>query len=247
MEKARKTIAQLVRDNYIVASVLHFFGIHFYEHTDKTLEQVCSEHAVSAEIVKNRLETAGELPLSQLSLIDYPVELVIGYLRHAHHIFIKEKLPYMAHIIKHIRPNSFSDAQIALDLQSVFPIFTEDFIRHIYEEEDHLFSYILKLSEAKRNIKPTQLYFTMEQNSIQKFSMEHEAYDDEMAGIRAMTDDYYLPPTADLHQRVVYSELIGFEKALQIHASIENRILFPKALQLEQEIKSLMQTKIRLN
>lgn len=249
METARKTIAQLVRDNYIVASVLHFFGIHFYEHPEKTLEQVCKEHALRADIVSSRLEAAGEpSAAATLALVEYPIELVVGYLRHAHHVFIKEKLPYMAHLIRNLQPDAFPKEQVAHDLQLVFPLFAEDFIHHIYEEEDSLFSYISQLAEARRGVfKPSKLYYAMEKYSMQKFTVEHEAYDDELAGIRALTDNYSLPPEAKLHSQVIFAELIAFEKSLQIHANIENRILFPKALQLEQEIKNIIQQKAKLN
>ena len=248
METARKTIAQLVRDNYIVASVLHFFGIHFYEHPEKTLEQVCGEHRLRPDVVCTSLEAAGNAPAKELPLIEYPIDLVIGYLRHSHHVFIKEKLPYMAHLIRHIKHSDSIDPQIIRDLQAVFPLFAEDFIHHIYEEEDTLFGYIGQLLEAKRGLKKASaLYYAMERHSMQKFTAEHEGYDDEMFGIRELTNNYFLPPNADLHVQVMFAELKAFEKSLQVHANIENPVLFPKALLLEQEVKALFQQKIKLN
>jgi regulator of cell morphogenesis and NO signaling len=77
----------------------------------------------------------------------------------------------------------------------------------------------------------------MEKNSLRNFAMEHEVHDDEMEGIRKITKDYHLTVNAPLHVKVIYTELKAFEKSLQIHARIENEILFPKALSLENKVK----------
>ena len=120
----------------------------------------------------------------------------------------------------------------------LFPLFIEDFIHHIYEEEDTLFKYIKVLERASTgNYNPTRLYYMMERHSLQRFAMEHEAHDDEMEGIRKITNDYKLFPDSPLHVKVIYSELMLFEKNLQTHARIENEILFPKAMALENKVK----------
>jgi len=77
--------------------------------------------------------------------------------------------------------------------------------------------------------------------------MEHEAHDDEMQGIRRITKDYHLAPDAPLHVKVIYSELMSFEKVLQEHARVENEILFPKAMALESQVKKKFFEKIKFN
>jgi regulator of cell morphogenesis and NO signaling len=87
----------------------------------------------------------------------------------------------------------------------------------------------------------------MEKYSLQKCAFEHRVHDDEMAGIRKMTKDYFLTPDAPLHVKVIYSELIQFEKNLQEHACIENEILFPKAMLLENQVKAAFFEKAKWN
>src|SRR5205085_2948759 len=107
----------------------------------------------------------------------------------------------------------------------VFPLFVEDFIAHIYEEEDTLFTYIQALERAtKGDYTPSGLYYLMEKNSVHKFAMEHEAHDDEMDGIRKITKGYFVNAATPLHIKVVYNELKAFEKTLITHARIENEI-----------------------
>jgi regulator of cell morphogenesis and NO signaling len=134
------------------------------------------------------------------------------------------------------------------DLKFVLPLFVEDFIHHIYEEEDTLFTYIKALERAARKTYlPTKLYYLLERHSVQKFAIEHEAHDDEMAGIRKITNDYYVSVETPLHIKVIFQELREFEKSLITHARIENEILFPKAMALEAKVKQLFYDRSKLN
>jgi regulator of cell morphogenesis and NO signaling len=68
-----------------------------------------------------------------------------------------------------------------------------------------------------------------------------------MEGIRKLTCNYLLTPPAPVAIKVLYHELQNFEKELGIHAKIENDLLFPKAIELEKEVKRTLVKKIKWN
>ncbi|MDQ3392742.1 MAG: hemerythrin domain-containing protein [Bacteroidota bacterium] len=244
-----KKIEELVDENYVYASVLYYFGIKFYDYSERTLEDVCAEKGLNIKSVISSLEAVSSSPSeTKLSLIAFPVDLVIEYLKHSHYIFIKQKLPYVAKLIENLPTKTKDHFLIVQDLKLVFPLFVEDFIHHIYEEEDSLFSYILLLNKTLDGIKnPAKIYYALEEHSLQAFATEHEQNDDEMKGLRSITHNYSLQPENDLHLKVIFAELKSFEENLISHARIENEILFPKALELEKEIKKMLAKKIKLN
>lgn len=244
-----KRIAELVDENYIHAYVLYYFGIHFYEYSELTLEQVCLEKGLKVEQVVRELESPSHLKEADLPLVSYPTDLIIEYLKHAHFLFIKHKLPYISRLVRNFKAHHPDFEAIERDLKIVFPLFVEDFIEHIYEEEDTLFTYIRALERAakKESVNVSKLYYLMERNSIQKFAIEHEAHDDEMKGIRKITADYFLPHDAPLHVKVIYNELQDFETSLKTHARIENEILLPKAMAVEAQVKRLFAEKSKFN
>src|SRR6478609_566475 len=139
-----KLIPDLIGDNYVNAYVLHFFGINFYNYSDKTLRQVCDERGLNMENVVKKLE-ALELKTEDenLELNTYSVDVIIEYLKHAHFLLIKNRLTYISKLIAGIEGDK---DKLASDLKLIFPFFVEDFIRHVYHEEDTLFSYILTLN-----------------------------------------------------------------------------------------------------
>ena len=240
-------IADLIDDNYAFAAVLYYFGIGFYDYDQQTLEQACAERGLKVQQVVHSLESVYEQsPEQSLSLGAYPVELIIAYLKHTHFFFVKERLPYLSKLIHNLPATDHSD--VVEDLRFVFPLFVEDLIHHIYQEEDELFSYILSLNKARQNPNlPAQLYYDMEKYSIQDFAVHHDADDDDMEGIRHITGGYQTDHIDSLHLRVVYAELQQFERELKIHASVENEILFPKALTLEKQVKKTLREKARFN
>ena len=243
-----KRIADLVDQNYGHAYVLFYFGIHFFDYSEHTLAQVCAERGLRIEQVVRELESPAHLQEADLPLISYPIDLIIQYLKHSHFLFIKHKLPYIVRLVEAFEANHKDFEQVEKDLKIVFPLFVEDFIEHIYEEEDTLFVYIQALERAiKGKSNPGKLYYLMEKNSIQKFAMEHEAHDDEMAGIRKITKDYNLGTHGPLHVKVIYNELKAFEKSLITHARIENEILFPKVMVLENQVKQFFFQKTKYN
>lgn len=221
------------------AYVLYYFGIRFYEYSEHTLEQACREKGLSVDTVLRELEQPGVIFTdSELPLMSCPIDLIIEYLKHAHFVFVKHRLPYIARLVESFKANHKDYEHVGKDLKILFPLFLEDFIHHIYEEEDTLFKYISLLEKASHGkANPSKLYYLMEKSSLQKCAIEHEAHDDEMEGIRKLTKDYHLTPDAPLHVKVIYSELKQFEKSLIVHARVENEILFPKAMALENQVK----------
>ncbi len=244
-----KRICDLVDQNSVHAYVLYYLGIRFYEYSEQTLEQVCHDKGMKVEQVINELEFPNaNFKEADLPLIHYPIDLIVEYLKHSHYIFIKHKLPYIARLVETFKTEHESYKMVERDLKLLFPLFLEDFIQHIYEEEDNLFRYIGILERAHKGIyNPAQVYYLMERNSLQKFAMEHEAHDDEMTGIRKITKEYHLAKNAPLHVKVLYEELIAFEGSLKTHARIENEILFPKAMMLENQVKGIFESKIKFN
>lgn len=243
-----KRISQLVDENYVHAYVLFYFGIRFDEYPEFTLEQVCKKKGLKVEQVIREFESLTHLKESDLPLISYPIDLIIEYLKHSHFLFIKHRLPYIARLVDSFKAEQEAYSLVERDLKLVFPLFVEDFIHHIYEEEDTLFRYIKALERASKGMYiPTRLYYLIEKHSVQKFAMDHEVHDDEMEGIRKITKDYQLQPEAPLQIKVIYHELKDFEKSLITHARIENEILFPKAMALERKVKDAFFTKSAQN
>ena len=248
-ELQQKTITDIVNEDFVRASTLYYFGVKFYDYQEETLEQVCEERGLDVRAVLSGLESSGQhQPNNDVQLMAYPVDLVIEYLKHTHYLFVKKRLPYIGQLIDGLTDVNFRYRSLSKDLKSVFPLFVEDFIEHIYEEEDILFAYVASLSgflSGKQS--SSRLFYSMKKHSIQEFALDHGEHENEMDGLRRITNGYSYCDEADLHIKVLFNELARLERDLKTHAKVEDNILFPKALQLERLVKLRFHELVKLN
>ena len=163
-----------------------------------------------------------------------PVILFYIYIYHSY--FIKNKLPYIKSLISSLSLEN-KKYKFFNDLKFIFPLFYEDFVDHILEEEKYIFSYIQKLYHLKDSNKShAKMFFEMKKISLKNIAKEHLEEDSEMAGIRGLTSNYTYKNIENLHLKVIFQELEAFDKELNIHSEIENAILFPRALDLEKSV-----------
>ena len=233
-----KTLSEIVDENYVYARALHYLGISFFEEPNKTLKQICVERGLDRDqVIKSFYAFDGCTRLSFKELESYPIDLLLEYLRHSHHLFIKEKLPFIIHLAKH------SDEH--LEIQKLLPEFVEDFICHIYEEEDSVFKYVKTLDEVVKGRISNPISALIEfRNFSLTHEFEHHQEDDEMQAIRSIIEE--LNPTS-LKQEVLVREVKAFDREMLYHAEIENTIFFPKALSLETEVQEHLIRNSKLN
>lgn len=223
------------------SSVLYDNGIFFGEFPEEsTLGTVCNRVGLDVEKLLKMLEAQSGLNEfhSTASLLDEsPVELVISYLQHMHRLFLTKRLPHFLKIVDHLTINKIGMPSWTEDLKIVFPIFAEDFFSHIKEEETTIFNRIYRLLEL-RSSKISQLPKDHE-SRLSLSSLAHDHKDeDEMKGIRQLTENYCSTPSYPLEVKVLLANLQMFDHELQLHAKIEDKVLFPKALHLEEEVTS---------
>lgn len=244
----KRSIAELVSENQGFAAVLHYFGISFFQCEQQSLEEVCRKFKVSPHQVVAELEQwAKSKDPSTEELYLNSIEVLVGYLKKKHRFFIRQELPFLSSMVEGIQHLKPYDSLLA-DLRLIFPLFVDDFIHHIHEEEDTLFNRIFLLQEIEKNIIPMQSAVKIfGKSSILDLAEEHEAHDDEMEGIRKLTAEYQLPTDAPIAIKILYLELQKLEQELIVHAKIENDLLFPKAVELEKDVKRKLLLKIKSN
>ncbi|MFN0050291.1 MAG: iron-sulfur cluster repair di-iron protein [Cytophagales bacterium] len=233
-----KTIEELVTEKPSLAAAFNFLGIHFENYNEHTLSEICAQKGLNKSIIEIRIEEILGASNNAMDLDILPLDLLVEYLKHNHYIFIKQRLPFITQIIKNFDGDF---PEIKNELKLVFPLFVQDFVEHIYEEEDTLFNYISILNEVNiDSIKLNGVQAKMLGNSISRFQNDHEVHDDPFKGLRGLTENFEIDPKYDLKTRIALTELKSLDAEMQYHAKVENEILFPKALALERKVLALI-------
>lgn len=245
----KNPIKDIVSENYVFAAVLHYFGISFFQFEQNSLQEVCQKFKINPQQLVNELEEWGKhKEPEQEELYLRPIEVLVAYLKRKHYYFVRQELPFLSNMVAGIEEEEPIYKNVLCDLRIMFPLFVEDFIHHIHEEENRLFNRIKLLQEIENDeFDLKESLKILEKSPVASMAEAHEAHDDEMEGIRKLTRDYFLPEDAPVSMKVLYNELQNFEKELLIHAQIEDELLFPKAVQLEREVLRKIRKNIRNN
>jgi regulator of cell morphogenesis and NO signaling len=245
----KSPIKDIVSGNYVFAAVLYYFGISFFQYEQNSLKEVCDKYKLNPQQLVDELEDwAKRKEPSPEDLYIHPIEVLVSYLKRKHYFFVRQELPFLSNMISGIQSDIPEYKNILNDLRMMFPLFVEDFIHHIHEEENRLFTRIQLLHDIENDEfdLPVTLHI-LEKDPIAFLAETHEIHDDEMQGIRKLTKNYLLPDSAPIGLKVLYHELQNFEKELIIHAQIEDQLLFPKAVELEKEVLRKVRKKILNN
>lgn len=231
-----KTVGELVAEDYRAAGVFKQYGIDFCCGGKRTVAEVCTQKGVPvAELEEKLTHLEGHPGRQRLQFNEWAPPFLIDYIINVHHTYVQEKLPQLleysqkvAKVHGHAYPETIT---IADKLESL----AEELFAHLRKEELVLFPYVKELWKAKEAGETvTAPPFQTAQNPIRMMEAEHEFAGDTMAEIRQLSGNFTPPEGACNTYRVLYALLEEFEEDLHQHVHLENNILFPQAVELEQ-------------
>jgi regulator of cell morphogenesis and NO signaling len=234
------SVNEIVKQNYRTADVFRKYGIEYCCGGKWPIETVCMTKGLEFEQLKKELlESSRSVQLPQsLPYNDWPIDFLINYIIHIHHHYLKESLPGTEAILK-----DFTDdhAKKFPHMSEVFKIFVQlrkEILPHIQQEEESIFPYIRQIANAhKNNDSYAKLLVKTLRKPIETMaSHEHTFLDSSIYRFRELTNNYTTPDNACVSHRLTFSRLKDLDNDLVQHIYLENEILFPKAIRIEQEL-----------
>ncbi len=243
MDKFKNTtLKSIVTDDYRTAAVFEKYSLDFCCGGGISIDQACSEREVDASLVYAELAELMQRPNGSTPHFSaWPLDELIDYIVNVHHRYVREAIPVLsAHTQKVARVHGERHPEV-VTVARHFEAVGRDMTAHMMKEEHVLFPYIRQLVKAKRDGSTYQgSMFGGVQNPIRMMEAEHKAAGDEFASVRSLTNNYVPPQDACMTYRVSFQELQQFEEDLHRHVHLENNILFPKSIVMEEELMSLL-------
>ena len=234
------TLKQIVTDDFRTAAVFEKYSLDFCCRGGHTIEQACIEKNISKDSVLTdvydilRREESSDRSFGSLPMTDLIHHIVTN-----HHAYVKKMVPILlAHTQKVASVHGANHPEV-VQIASGFDRVASELQHHMMKEERVLFPYIETLvaaSDSKEPVQPPP--FGTARNPIRMMEAEHQAAGDELYEIRRLSSNYTPPADACTTYRVTYQELQEFERDLHQHVHLENNILFPKAIELEEKLFS---------
>jgi regulator of cell morphogenesis and NO signaling len=235
---ATKTVRELALENPNATRVFEKFGIDYCCGGKRSLEDACSAANLQVDEVLKSLQSAaasantkdGE-PNWSAGLLS---ELIEG-IKSKHHKYTRAEIARLRPLLEKVCAAHGERHCELLEAREKFAALAQELSMHMMKEEMVLFPYIERMEEARIEGGPIlPAPFGTVKNPVATMVHEHDLAGDLLKTLQALTNAYTPPADACLSYKTLYSALAEFERDLHEHIHLENNILFPRAIEMEQ-------------
>jgi regulator of cell morphogenesis and NO signaling len=230
-------IGLVVRENYKYAEIFNRHGIDFCCNGNRSIEDACIKANLSTDLVISELNDVPQGNSSEPNVSSWPLDLLVDYIVKTHHRYVETKIaeikPYLAKIVQ-VHGKQHPEL---VEIQQLFLASEGELAQHMKKEELILFPFISKMVQAKLSGQTlTPPHFQTVENPIAMMHHEHNTEGERFRRIAELTNKYSPPADACNTYRVTFALLQEFEADLHRHIHLENNVLFPEALALQDEV-----------
>lgn len=234
----QRKIKDIVAENFHAVELFEKYKIDFCCKGNRSVQEALDEKKLSIPKFYKELSNVYQSNSAEKhNYNEWDLVELYEYIVRTHHTYVKSAIPLITlHIEKVINAHA-KKYPFLLEVQHVFGLVANEMNGHMMKEENILFPLIKYLVDTQKfNEKPKTGGFGTIKNPIRQMEAEHVSAGGATEKLRELTDDYQLPEDACATFQVLYKELNEFEIDLHKHVHLENNILFPKAIKLEEKL-----------
>jgi len=229
---ASRTVRELVVELPNAARVFEKLGIDYCCGGHKSLDEACAEAGLGVDEVARSLAEAGTYTTaSSRDWNTAPLGELVDHIVHHHHTYVKSESPRLqARLTKVVGVHGANHPELSR-MQAAFGELAAELAVHLMKEEQILFPYLKQMGTGA-GCGPS--CFGTVKNPIRVMMMEHDGAGEKLRQMRQATNNYTLPGDACSSYVALFQALQEFEQDLHQHIHLENNILFPRAMALEE-------------
>lgn len=236
-----KTVREIALAMPLTTKVFENYKIDYCCGGHRPLLDACKTAGVDAENVLREisdcLENAAGTELDWVK--DASFAQLIDYIVDKHHVYTQYEINHLTPLMAKVTNRHGENHPELYELERLFGELCDDLAPHLQKEERVLFPYIEELENFKvKGAKiPTSCFGTV-RNPVGMMMREHDTAGEILRSMREVSRDYRVPEGACPSYTALLTRLEALEKDLHQHIHLENNVLFPKAVELENEIFS---------
>jgi regulator of cell morphogenesis and NO signaling len=238
--KANKTVREVAVETPGATRVFEKLGIDYCCGGHKPLEEACQTAKLDVDEVIRRLEESerGESARANGGRDWSGARLseMTAYIVARHHGYVRQESPRLQQLLAKVVSVHGKNHPELERMQHTFHELAAELSSHLSKEEQVLFPYIDTMQAAVDHGQPVPPpFFGTVRNPIQMMMAEHDGAGEKLRELRDASANYTLPPDACVSYQTLFNTLQEFERDLHQHIHLENNILFPRALKMEQQ------------
>jgi len=228
-------VADCVVKNYKTATVFKKYGIDFCCGGKVSIKKACKQAGVLEKDLIEDLNKVSKEVFVEDSVEAYELDDLIDYIIKKHHSYIVKMAPEIESFLNKIVEVHGAHHPELKKIKDIYQEITGELFSHMGKEENILFPLIKELVNTQKNKNKINFsHCGTIQNPINVMEMEHEAVGNSFREIRKISNNLTAPKDACNTYKTSFALLDEFENDLHRHIHLENNILFPKAIDLEE-------------
>lgn len=209
---------------------------------NQPLQEACAQRGLTIEEVFGLVNQAGVAANESQSFDSQsqPLAKLANYIVEKHHVFTRSEVERLTALLVKVCSVHGANHPELLQIQAQFQTLRAELEPHMLKEEHILFPYIARLEAAVVENRPAPFApFGTVGNPITAMMREHDAAGDILKFIRKLSGDFVPPEDGCFSYRTLYSALSELEADLHQHIHLENNILFPQSLEMEEKAQTV--------
>lgn len=232
-----KTVREIALENPSSIRVFESLGIDYCCGGKRPLSDACAHAKVDFQRVMDLLESAKTEVASADSgeWRSKPLSELIGHIVAKHHGYVRQETPRIqGFLTKVLAKHGPTHPEIG-EIDELFSAISQELSTHMLKEEQVLFPYVERMEAALRAGQgvPAAFFGTVKR-PIANMVAEHDDAGALLSKIRSLSSGYTAPAGACPTFLGLYKGLEEFERDLHHHVHLENNILFPRAVEMEE-------------
>jgi regulator of cell morphogenesis and NO signaling len=237
----QRSVAELALESPQATAVFDKLGIDYCCNGRKPLAEVCRTAGLDVSRVADLLsgaESNGQFEGRGEDWSRQSLAALINHIVGKHHAYCREECVRLGSLMEKVRSKHGSHHPELVRILDEFTALRNELDMHMMKEERMLFPYIISLEEsATVKTFPPRAPFGTVQNPVCMMMQEHDDAGHSTKEIRSLAGNFAVPPDACTSFKALYLGLQAFEADLHQHIHLENNLLFPRAIELEETVR----------
>ena len=229
-----RTVADIVTQNIKASDVFKKHGIDFCCGGHVTVEEACSVKGLKVNSLEKEISKSLNLTRGVKNFDSWSLDVLIDYIVETHHTYVTNNLGLLLDYTEKVAEAHGNLHPEVIRIKGLTKSLVEELTPHLQKEERILFPLIKQLLEIKANNEKVSRMGV--QSPIHVMNIEHEKAGEILMEIADLSNDFATPEGACNTFIAMYAKLKEFQDDLFQHIHLENNILFPKAIILEEEL-----------
>lgn len=241
--RQEQSIGSIVAQDYRAAAVLTSYGIDFCCKGGRSVGDVCRTKSIDPAALARDIEAVLARDTHDAEdLQNWSLAHLVDHIEQVHHRYVEQRVPVLrAYLDKLCQVHGERHPEL-FEVRDEFNRCASAMAVHMRKEELLLFPFIKELGrvQEKGGVLPTPIFRTVV-NPVQMMMEDHDGEGERFRRIKQLSWGYADPADGCATYSAAMHMLEEFEADLHRHIHLENNILFPRAVALENELRAHQQ------